>query len=118
MLDLVARSEPGPFERRTVELGNYFGLRREGKLVAMAGERLNPPGWREISAVTTDPSHRRKGFAGRLIRAVAHEIVERGETPLLHVDSRNAGAIRLYQSIGFAIRRRPTFFLLRAPEPA
>ncbi len=115
ILDLVARSEPGPFERRTVELGTYLGLRREGKLVAMAGERMNPPGWREISAVTTDPGHRRKGFAGRLVRAVAHGIVERGETPLLHADATNAGAVRLYQSLGFAIRRRPTFFILRVP---
>ncbi|GLY19472.1 hypothetical protein Kisp01_64860 [Kineosporia sp. NBRC 101677] len=118
MLALVARSEPGPFERRTVELGNYYGLRREGRLVAMAGERMNPPGYREISAVTTDPDYRRRGFAARLVRTVAHGIIERGETPLLHADSTNAGAVRLYESLGFAIRRRPTFFVLRVPEPA
>ena len=71
VLDLVDRTEPGPFRKRTVELGRYLGIRRDGPLVAMAGERLRVPGYTEISAVCTDPAYRGQGLAARLTRAVA-----------------------------------------------
>ncbi|MYV51572.1 GNAT family N-acetyltransferase [Streptomyces sp. SID3212] len=116
MLDLIARTEPGPFLPRTVELGTYLGIRREGRLVAMAGERLHPPGWREISAVCTDPAHRGRGLATRLVRAVAAGIRERGETPFMHASAANTDAIRLYESIGFTLRRRSAFLLVRTPS--
>ncbi|MEV7415668.1 GNAT family N-acetyltransferase [Streptomyces sp. NPDC089919] len=115
MLDLVARTQPGPFLPRTVELGGYLGIRHEGRLVAMAGERLRPPGWTEISAVCTDPGHRGRGLATRLVRAVAAGIRERGEVPFLHTGAGNTGAIRLYESIGFTLRRRPLFLAVRTP---
>jgi predicted GNAT family acetyltransferase len=79
----------------------------------MAGERLHPAGWTEISAVCTDPAHRRKGLATYLIKAVAAGIRERGETPFLHTPAGNVGAIRLYESIGFALRRRTDFTAYR-----
>ncbi|MER6566169.1 GNAT family N-acetyltransferase [Streptomyces sp. NPDC001093] len=116
MLDLVARTRPGPFLPRTVALGTYLGIRRGGALVAMAGERLHPPGWTEISAVCTDPAFRGEGLATRLILAVAHGIRERGETPFLHTSARNTGAIRLYESLGFRLRRRTAFLAARAPQ--
>ncbi|MFE3632685.1 GNAT family N-acetyltransferase [Streptomyces cellostaticus] len=116
MLDLVRRTRPGPFLTRTVELGTYLGVRRDGVLVAMAGERLRPPGWTEVSAVCTDPAHRGEGLAGRLIRAVAHGVRERGETPFLHTGARNAHALRLYESLGFRLRRRTAFLAARVPE--
>ncbi|MFF4833888.1 GNAT family N-acetyltransferase [Streptomyces sp. NPDC001315] len=116
MLDLVARTQPGPFEPRTIELGTYLGIRRDGALVAMAGERLHPPGWTEISAVCTDPAVRGQGLATRLILAVAHGIRERGETPFLHTAAGNTGAIRLYESLGFRLRLRTAFLAARAPE--
>ncbi|GAA3636684.1 GNAT family N-acetyltransferase [Kineosporia mesophila] len=115
MLDLVARTQPGPFERRTIELGTYRGVRVDGKLVAMGGERFRPPGFTEISAVCTDPAQRGRGLAGRVIRAVAHGIRERGEVPMLHTAATNTTAVRLYEHLGFAIRWYPTFFVLRAP---
>lgn len=105
MLDLVARTRPGPFRPRTVTLGRYLGIRRNGALIAMAGERLHPAGWTEISAVCTDPDHRGQGLATRLVRAVAWGIEERGERVVLHVAAENTGAIRLYESIGFVTRR-------------
>lgn len=114
MLDLVARTEPGPFEPRTVELGTYLGIRREGALVAMAGERLHPPGWTEISAVCTDPAHRGQGLGARLVLAVAHGIRARGETPFLHTSAENP-AIRLYESLGFRLRRTTSFHGARVP---
>ncbi|MFI1032908.1 GNAT family N-acetyltransferase [Streptomyces sp. NPDC020951] len=116
ILDLIARTQPGPFEARTIELGTYLGIRRGGALVAMAGERLHPPGWTEISAVCTDPAFRGEGLATRLILAVAHGIRERGETPFLHTSAGNVNAIRLYESLGFRLRRRTTFLAARVPE--
>jgi ribosomal protein S18 acetylase RimI-like enzyme len=110
ILDLIDRTRPGPFRRRTVELGTYLGLRApDGRLIAMAGERLRPAGWTEISAVCTDPAHRGRGLATRLVRAVAAGIRDRGETPFLHTSAGNVDAIRLYESIGFALRRRTDF---------
>jgi ribosomal protein S18 acetylase RimI-like enzyme len=116
MLDLVERTQPGPFLPRTVELGTYLGIRRNGALVAMAGERLHPPGWTEISAVCTDPTVRGEGLATRLIRAVAHGIRARGETPFLHTGAGNTNAIRLYESLGFRHRRTTAFLGARVPE--
>ena len=115
MLDLVARTRPGPFLPRSIELGTYLGIRRGGALVAMAGERLHPPGWTEISAVCTDPSVRGEGLATRLILAVAHGIRERGETPFLHTGAGNTNAIRLYESLGFTLRRRTAFLSALVP---
>ncbi|WP_328908462.1 GNAT family N-acetyltransferase [Streptomyces sp. NBC_00234] len=116
MLELVERTRPGPFTRRTVELGTYLGIRRSGVLVAMAGERLHPPGWTEISGVCTDESVRGQGLAGRLVRAVAHGIRERGETPFLHAAASNTNAIRLYESLGFGLRRRTAFLSALVPH--
>ncbi|MFD6281690.1 GNAT family N-acetyltransferase [Streptomyces sp. NPDC060209] len=118
MLELVARTRPGPFLPRTVELGTYLGIRRSGVLVAMAGERLHPPGWTEISGVCTDESVRGQGLATRLVGAVAHGIRERGETPFLHAAASNTSAIRLYESIGFTLRRRTAFLSALVPADA
>ncbi|MDX2623212.1 GNAT family N-acetyltransferase [Streptomyces sp. WI03-5b] len=115
MLDLVERTRPGPFLPRTVELGTYLGIRRSGVLVAMAGERLHPPGLTEISGVCTDESVRGQGLASRLVRAVAHGIKERGETPFLHAAGSNTSAIRLYESLGFTLRRRTAFLSALVP---
>ncbi|MGW4968341.1 GNAT family N-acetyltransferase [Nonomuraea sp. NPDC004186] len=115
MLDLAGRTKPGPFLPRTVELGVYLGIRSGGVLVAMAGERLHPPGWTEISAVCTDPAHRGRGLATRLVLAVAAGIRRRGETPFLHAAAANVGAIRLYERLGFRLRRTTDFRTVRVP---
>ncbi|GAA0443751.1 hypothetical protein Acor_27550 [Acrocarpospora corrugata] len=115
MIDLVERTQPGPFLPRTIELGAYLGIRRDGALVAMAGERLRPPGWTEISAVCTDPAFRGHGLASRLVLAVAAGIRERGDTPFLHTVVENVNAIRLYESLGFQLRLTTTFQALRVP---
>ena len=105
MLDLVARTEPGPFLPRTIELGTYLGIRHDGALVAMAGERMHPAGYTEVSAVCTDPAHRGRGLAVRVMRAVMAGISARGERPFLHVMTTNASAIRVYEHLGFEVRR-------------
>ncbi|MEV3973443.1 GNAT family N-acetyltransferase [Streptomyces sp. NPDC050698] len=115
MLDLVERTQPGPFAPRTHELGTYLGVRDGGRLVAMAGERLRPPGWTEISAVCTAPEARGQGHAVRLLRAHIDRIVARGERPFLHVAEANSGALALYERLGFTTRRRVTFRGFRIP---
>ncbi|WP_412078561.1 GNAT family N-acetyltransferase [Streptomyces xanthophaeus] len=115
MLELVELTRPGPFRVRTVELGTYLGIRHEGRLVAMAGERMRPAGWSEISAVCTHPEHRGRGLGGLLTRAVAAEARERGDSPFLHAAAENTGAVRLYESMGFTVRRRTFFLGVRPP---
>jgi ribosomal protein S18 acetylase RimI-like enzyme len=116
MLALVEAAQPGPFERRTIECGVYLGIRIDGRLVAMAGERVRPPGYSEISAVATHPDYRRLGLAKQVVLAVADTIIGRGDTPFLHALLDNTVAIRLYESLGFTIRRPVTFQCLQAPE--
>lgn len=118
VLELIELTKPGPFLPRTVELGTYLGIRDRGRLVAMAGERLRPPGWTEISAVCTHPGFRGRGLATRLVRAVAAGIRDRGDVPFLHTAAENTGAVRLYESIGFTVRHRPFFMAFRVPEDA
>jgi ribosomal protein S18 acetylase RimI-like enzyme len=114
MLELARRTKPGPFLPRTVELGSYLGIRRGGALVAMAGERLHPPGWTEISAVCTDDVWRGLGFASVLVRALVADIRARGETAFLHAVADNP-AIGLYEALGFRLRRGMVFSVARVP---
>ncbi|MCK2219377.1 GNAT family N-acetyltransferase [Actinomadura sp. ATCC 31491] len=116
MLDLVARAKPGPFRPRTRELGTYLGVRERGRLVAMAGERLRPPGWTEISAVCTAPEARGRGHAARLVGALMAGIAARGERAFLHVAEANTGALALYERLGFETRGRVTFRGFRTPQ--
>jgi ribosomal protein S18 acetylase RimI-like enzyme len=115
MMTLVERTRPGPFLPRTYLLGGYLGVRRDGRLVAMAGQRLHPPGFTEISAVCTDPDFRGQGFGTRLVQAVAHTIRARGETPMMHAAATNTNAIRLYEALGFRVRREVRFAAATAP---
>ncbi|MDG2111995.1 MAG: GNAT family N-acetyltransferase [Actinomycetota bacterium] len=104
MVELTALTEPGPFALRTQEMGSYLGLRREGRLVAMAGERLSLDGWTEVSAVCVHPDARREGLGGALTLAVAHRIRGRGDDAFLHVRDGNDPAHALYLEIGFEVR--------------
>ncbi|MDP1719437.1 MAG: GNAT family N-acetyltransferase [Candidatus Nanopelagicaceae bacterium] len=113
MLDLVSRAQPGPFLLRTIEFGGYLGIRVNDALVAMAGCRIHPRGWREISSVCTDESQRGKGMAGRLVKAVAANIRAEGDTPFLHVSETNENAIRLYKALGFQTRMQTRFAVVR-----
>lgn len=116
MLALVERTRPGPFLPRTIAMGSYLGIRRAGRLVAMAGERMHPPGWTEISAVCTDPDVRGQGLATRLVLAVAAGVRDRGDVPFLHVAATNVNAVRLYASLGFRARRTVMFGAVRTPR--
>lgn len=117
MLALVERTRPGPFWDRTIEMGRYVGVRDDsGGLIALAGERLRLPGHTEVSAVCTVREARGRGLAELLVRDVAARIIERGEQPFLHVAASNAGAIRLYERLGFVVRRQVVFHGYRTPS--
>jgi ribosomal protein S18 acetylase RimI-like enzyme len=116
MLALVGRTHPGPFERRTIELGDYLGIHGDdGTLIAMAGMRMCLPGYTEISAVCTDEAARGRGLASALVRDLVGRILDRGDTPILHVMATNVGAIRIYDGLGFETRREQDVIGLRPP---
>ncbi|MET4385028.1 putative GNAT family acetyltransferase [Bradyrhizobium sp. F1.4.3] len=106
MTALTALTKPGPFAARTHELGTFLGIRAGGELVAMAGERMKPGNFTEMTAICVHPEHRGRGYAQGLLAAIARQIEARGEIPFLHVFSNNASAIALYQRQGMRIRRR------------
>jgi ribosomal protein S18 acetylase RimI-like enzyme len=112
MRALVEVTKPGPFRPRTVELGNYIGLRQDGRLVAMAGERLWVGEFREVSAICTHPDVQGRGYARMLTGRVINRMLRAGETPFLHVEWTNKRAIDLYRALGFATRTE--FALLHA----
>ena len=106
MLALATLTQPGPFRARTHELSQFWGVRGDdGRLLAMAGERLKLDGMSEVSGVCTHPDARGRGLARMLSAHVASEIVRRGEAPFLHAYAGNAAAIRLYEALGFELRR-------------
>jgi ribosomal protein S18 acetylase RimI-like enzyme len=117
MLELVAQTEPGPFLPRTIELGDYLGIRCDGTLVAMAGERFHLDGWTEISAVCTRPDHRGRGLASRLIGALIAGIQRRSQRAFLHVLATNTTAIRLYEELGFHVRQTATITVVMREPP-
>ena len=114
MIELAELTRPGPFSLRTHELGRFLGVRTGGRLVAMAGERMKPAGYTEITAVCTHPEHRGHGYAQALLAAVSRGIAARGEIPFLHVYSDNEPAIALYRRMGMSIRRHIEVTVLSA----
>ncbi|MEO5841956.1 MAG: GNAT family N-acetyltransferase [Acidimicrobiales bacterium] len=115
MLALVDLTKPGPFRPRTIELGNYYGVFESDQLIAMAGERLQTPEFVEVSAVCTHPSARGCGLAAALTHHVAQQILTRGKTPILHVAEANVTAQRVYERLGFAVRKRIEFSTFTSP---
>lgn len=115
MVTLAEANRPGPFALRTHEFGHYIGVFANGRLTAMAGERMRVPGHVEISAVAVDPAFRGRGLAAAMIRHLCRRARERGETPFLHAWPDNP-AIALYERLGFRLRRE-LWLLWRRPRP-
>ena len=116
MLALATLTKPGPFFARTHQLGSFIGVRVDGQLVAMAGERMRPEGYTEASGVCVHPDHRGKGYAARLLREVTARILARGDKAFLHSYADNATAIGLYESLGYRGRREVVFTILTADQ--
>jgi len=113
MIELTHLTKPGPFGSRTHELGTYLGIRDGSRLVAMAGERLKVPAYTEVSAVCTHPDYLGRGYAAALMSGVMRRILDRGETPFLHVREDNTRAIALYERLGFRTRWAGHFAVLK-----
>jgi predicted GNAT family acetyltransferase len=113
MAALADLTRPGPFARKTPRLGRFVGLRLEGRLAAMAGERLRPDGYTEVSGVCTHPDFQGRGLARDLIRVVCAHMIERGDTPFLHSYAANHSAIALYNRLGFRFRAEVTVSVLK-----
>lgn len=118
MVALTRLTEPGPFSAETYRTGRYFGLRRDGNLVAMAGERMRAEGWGEVSAVCVHPDGQRQGLGEALTLAAARAITDRGDRAMLHVRSDNDPAHRLYIRLGFTVRRQVSVGLYRYSDAA
>jgi predicted GNAT family acetyltransferase len=116
MIELTALTKPGPFSTRTHELGTFLGIRVDGQLAAMIGERMKPDNYTEITAVCVHPSHRGRGYGQLLLSAISRQIVARGEIPFLHVFTSNHSAIALYRRQGMEIRRRFHVTVLKKEE--
>ena len=114
MMELVELTKPGsPFFPGMFELGKYIGVKEDGKLVAMAGERVKLDGYTEVALVCTHPEYRRKGYAAALSGVLMKEIIDGGENPFLHVMTYNVPAIKLYEKLGFKIRTEYTLSAYR-----
>jgi GNAT superfamily N-acetyltransferase len=118
MTALVQLTEPGPWRPRTITLGGYVGIEVDGRLLAMAGQRLDLDGYTEISAVCTHPDARRRGYAAAVTAAVASGIQAVGKVPILHVAAHNPGAKRVYEQMGFVTRTSLMFSFVKPPQPA
>jgi GNAT superfamily N-acetyltransferase len=110
MFHLINSIQPGYYNINTRQLGSYYGIRWQGKLVAMAGERIQFPGFSELSAICTDPSYTGRGYAQHLITHICREQIASNITPFLHVALTNQRAIKLYEYMGFRHRREISFW--------
>jgi ribosomal protein S18 acetylase RimI-like enzyme len=113
MVALAALTRPGPFDKRTIEFGNYFGIFDKDKLVAMTGQRLHPYHFTEVSAVCTHPGYLGRGYASLLLDHQLDLILNAGQVPFLHVKSDNARAIFLYERIGFKVNGLMNFYFMK-----
>jgi predicted GNAT family acetyltransferase len=115
MVSLTKLTNPGPFAERTIEFGNYTGIFSSGDLVAMAGQRLHPFDYIEISAVCTHPDHGGKGYGKALLARQAEQILSGGSIPFLHTRRDNETAIKLYEQSGFTVRSEVMFYVIQKP---
>jgi ribosomal protein S18 acetylase RimI-like enzyme len=113
MIELVRLTKPGPFGKRTIDFGSYFGIFDTGKLVAMTGQRLHVENYTELSAVCTHPDHLGKGYASILLQHQLQIILQQGEKPFLHVRDDNERAIGVYKRLGFIVSRPMNFYFMK-----
>ena len=117
MLALTSQTNPGPFLTRTREFGAYYGIFEADELVAMAGERLQPTPYVELSAVCTHPAHLGKGHAAKVLRHLLHHILATARTPFLHVLPENTRARAVYKRLGFQTRKQLQLYVLEKLAP-
>lgn len=113
LIGLVNLVQPGYFKEGTWLMGNYYGIYKNEQLVSVAGERMKMDGFTEISAVVTHPDFTGKGFAKQLVAHAANKNFDYCRVPYLHVAETNTAAVGLYKKLGFATRRKISFWKLK-----
>jgi ribosomal protein S18 acetylase RimI-like enzyme len=117
LFELVNLVQPGYFKMKTASLGDYFGIYKDGELVAVAGERMKMNNYTEVSAIVTHPLHIGQGYAKQLITHTVNNIFTQNKMPYLHVVESNINAIALYEKLGFVQRRKISFWNISEKEP-
>lgn len=104
LLDLYATSYPGNwFDPRMLETGQYVGLCRGGRLVAVAGVHVFSRA-QQVAAlgnIATRPDHRGEGLATAVSAALCRRLLESVSTIGLNVKADNAAALACYHRLGF-----------------
>ncbi|GAA3990587.1 GNAT family N-acetyltransferase [Mucilaginibacter dorajii] len=118
MIVLTKLTHPGPFDDRTIDFGNYYGIFDGDRLIAMAGHRMKPLPYVEISAVCTHPDYTGRGYAKQLVEFQINQILQAGNIPILHVADGNDRAYEVYKKIGFEVRSDMYFYILQKQRPA
>lgn len=118
MLDLATLTKPGPFTLHALDFGDFFGIRVDGRIIAMAGERFKQPGYTEVSGICTHPDFRSRGLGRLMTVFMVHHVLGRGETPYLHSYANNEPALALYRSLGFELRTPMTVTVFRREQSA
>lgn len=113
MIELTRLTKPGPFGKRTIDFGAYFGIFEADKLVAMTGQRMHIENYTEISAVCTHPNHLGKGYATVLLKHQLQLFLQKGDQPFLHVRADNERAIAVYEGLGFRVSRPMIFYFMK-----
>ena len=104
LLGFYAAAYPGnAFDPRMLETGYYRVVREGGAVVAVAGVHVVSAELRiaSLGNVTTAPAARRRGLARAVVATLCADLLEVADVVALNVHHANAGAIRLYESLGF-----------------
>jgi ribosomal protein S18 acetylase RimI-like enzyme len=102
--ELYEAAYPGHwFESRMLQLGKYFGIRRQQRLVSAAGTHIHSPSYRvaTIGNIVTHPEHRGLGLATAVTARLCLELKADVDHIGLNVKTDNYAAISCYQRLGF-----------------
>ena len=108
--DLIWLVMPGYYQKRSFEMGAFFGIFKEDKLVSISGQRLQSNDFIEVSAVVTHPDYTRRGYAKQLVAHTTKEILKSKKLPILHTNKGNS-AIPLYEMLGYKVSRDMNWWL-------
>ena len=84
-----------------LDLGPFYGIKRDDAIVSVAGVHYVTPYGTEIGNVATHPDHRRKGYAEACMKAVVDDVLVESTCAILHYFADNRPAQRLYERMGF-----------------
>lgn len=116
LLTLVNLVQPGYFKNKTTDLGSYYGIYKNNKLISVTGERMKMNAYTELSAIVTHPEHTGNGYAKQLTTYTSNKVFNENKIPYLHVINNNVSAVKLYEKLGFRTRKKISFWNLAAHQ--